>query len=112
MKVVPLAEYNKLYSQTFSVAVYHEKLQSKVRRSSLKNGHLRGFFVECGALKIGFSSRCKLGSLRSVGTAVVSPESTLCVHQNPRRLADESSIKRFNGSPSVNFPAKIQNFAY
>ena len=53
-------------------------------------------------------SRRELGSLRSFGTAVVTPESTTCVNQNPRRLADESSIKWFNGSPIVNFPARIQ----
>ena len=51
------------------------------------------FFVECGASKIAFLSRRESGSLRSFGTAVVTLESASCVHQNPWRLADESSIK-------------------
>ena len=68
------------------------------------------FFVECGASKIAFLSRRELSSLRLFGTAVVTPESNLHVHQNPWRLANESSIKRFNGAPIVNFPARIQNF--
>ena len=33
------------------------------------------FFVECGASKIAFLSRHELGSLRSFGTVVVTPES-------------------------------------
>ena len=69
------------------------------------------FFVECGASKIAFLSRHELGSLRSFGTVVVTPESATWVHQKTRRLADESSIKWFKEPALGDFPAKIQKSA-
>ena len=45
-------------------------------------------FLLSGASKNAFLSRRDSGSLRSFGTAVVTPESAPCLHQNPWRLAD------------------------